>query len=92
MAPTIHSDGAALLIRKLLPSSKPKRVFIGDVVVIRDPKDTQRACLRRLAAVEGDEIISTDEKDKPFVLAHNQCWVLADNQVLYMSAVHRSDI
>ncbi|KQJ81509.1 hypothetical protein BRADI_5g01186v3 [Brachypodium distachyon] len=28
------------------------------------------------------EIVSTDEKDEPFVLDKDQCWVLAENQVL----------
>ncbi|KAG9145003.1 hypothetical protein Leryth_017461 [Lithospermum erythrorhizon] len=36
--------------------------------------------VRRLAAVEGDEMISTDEKDEPFVLEKDECWVVADNE------------
>ncbi|XP_072995555.1 mitochondrial ATP-independent inner membrane protease subunit 2-like isoform X2 [Typha latifolia] len=32
-----------------------------------------------LAAIEGYEMVSTDEKDEPFVLEKDQCWVLSDN-------------
>uniref|UniRef100_A0A0A9GSQ0 Uncharacterized protein n=1 Tax=Arundo donax TaxID=35708 RepID=A0A0A9GSQ0_ARUDO len=32
------------------------------------------------AAIEGDEMVSIDEKDEPFVLGNNQCWVLEDNR------------
>ncbi|XP_047953944.1 uncharacterized protein LOC125200318 [Salvia hispanica] len=35
-----------------------------------------------LAAVEGHEMASTDEKDEPFILEDNECWVLADNEDL----------
>ncbi|CAL4967564.1 unnamed protein product [Urochloa decumbens] len=59
MVPTIHKDGATVLVRKLLDYPSPM-----------------------LAAVEGCEMVSTDEKDEPFILAHNHCWVLADNQSL----------
>ncbi|TYI20583.1 hypothetical protein ES332_A07G248400v1 [Gossypium tomentosum] len=35
-----------------------------------------------LAATEGYEMVSNDEKDEPFVLEKDQCWVLADNDKL----------
>lgn len=38
--------------------------------------------MRRLAAIEGYEMLSTDEKDEPFVLEQDECWVLADNESL----------
>ncbi|KAL6591466.1 hypothetical protein ACP70R_049969 [Stipagrostis hirtigluma subsp. patula] len=81
MAPAIHSNGAAVLVRKLLRETNPMPLFVGDVVVVRDPEDSQ-FLIRRLAAIEGCEMVSTDENDTPFVLAHNNCWVLADNQSL----------
>jgi hypothetical protein len=31
---------------------------------------------------------STDEKDEPFVLEKDQCWVLADNQALKPKVIY----
>jgi len=33
-----------------------------------------------LGAIGGCEMVSTDEKDEPFVLARDQCWRQLDNQ------------
>lgn len=38
--------------------------------------------VRRLAAIEGCAMCSKDEKEEPFVLEKNQCWVLSDNENL----------
>ncbi|GMP99392.1 hypothetical protein CsSME_00046876 [Camellia sinensis var. sinensis] len=81
MAPTIVGQGGTLLVRKL-PSTDPTRVFVGDVVVVKDPVNTDNYLVRRLAAIEGYEMVSTDEKDEPFVLEKDQCWVLSDNENL----------
>eukprot|EP00257_Ricinus_communis_P022793 XP_015582623.1 uncharacterized protein LOC8275979 isoform X3 [Ricinus communis] len=59
-----------------------RHVFVGDVVVVKDPDNTDNFLVRRLAAVEGYEMVSSDEKDEPFVLENDQCWVLADNEKL----------
>ncbi|XP_044501125.1 uncharacterized protein LOC123222428 [Mangifera indica] len=79
MAPTIGGKVGTLLVRKL-PSADPTRVFVGDVVVLKDPEKSDNYLVRRLAAIEGYEMVSTDEKDEPFVLEKDQCWVLADNE------------
>lgn len=55
---------------------------MGDVVVVKDPEKSDNLLVRRLAAVEGYEMVSKDEKDEPFVLKKDQCWVLADNDTL----------
>ncbi|GAB4841726.1 hypothetical protein Ancab_022448 [Ancistrocladus abbreviatus] len=81
MAPTIGKDGRTLLVRKI-PAADPVRVFIGDVVVLKDPDKPDDYLVRRLAAVEGYEMVSKDEKDEPFMLEKDQCWVLADNEAL----------
>ncbi|XP_061375309.1 mitochondrial ATP-independent inner membrane protease subunit 2-like [Gastrolobium bilobum] len=81
MAPTIDGKGATLLVRKL-PTADPTRVFVGDVVVLKDPEKPDKYLVRRLTAVEGYEMISTDEKDEPFVLEKDQCWVVAENEKL----------
>ncbi|KAG2719157.1 hypothetical protein I3760_03G256400 [Carya illinoinensis] len=81
MAPTIGAQGGTLLVRKL-PATDPTRVFVGDVVVLKDPQNSDNYIVRRLAAIEGYEMVSKDEKDEPFVLEKDQCWVLADNENL----------
>ncbi|EYU17923.1 hypothetical protein ABFS82_14G205300 [Erythranthe guttata] len=81
MAPTIGTNGGTLLVRKI-PAADPTKVYVGDVVVLKDPTDTDKYLVRRLAAVEGYELASTDKDEEPFVLENNQCWVLADNEDL----------
>ncbi|KAJ4957259.1 hypothetical protein NE237_014042 [Protea cynaroides] len=81
MVPTIGGQGGTLLVRKL-PITDPTRVFVGDVVVLKDPEKSDNYLVRRLAAVEGYEMVSTDEKDEPFVLENDQCWVVSDNDSL----------
>lgn len=81
MAPTVGGQGGTLLVRKL-PAADPTRVFVGDVVVLKDPQKSDNYLVRRLAAIEGYEMASTDEKDEAFVLEKDQCWVLADNEDL----------
>lgn len=54
-------------------------VFIGDAVVLKDPNNSDKYLVRRLAAVGGTEMVSGDEKEEPFVLGKDQCWVTAEN-------------
>ncbi|XP_038971226.1 uncharacterized protein LOC120104375 [Phoenix dactylifera] len=79
MTPTITGDGGTLLVRKL-PFPAPTQVFVGDVVLLKDPEKPDDYLVRRLAAIEGYEMLSTDEKDTPFILEKDQCWVLSDNE------------
>ncbi|KAH9785402.1 hypothetical protein KPL71_009939 [Citrus sinensis] len=79
MAPVMGGLGGTLLVRKL-PAADPKRVSVGDVVVMKDPEKSDNYIVRRLAAIQGYEMVSTDEKDEPFVLDKDECWVLADNE------------
>ncbi|KAI4301091.1 hypothetical protein L6164_034407 [Bauhinia variegata] len=82
MAPTIAGKEVTLLVRKLPTANLPTRVSVGDVVVLKDPENQDNYLIRRLAATEGHEMASTDEKDEPFVLESDECWVLADNENL----------
>ncbi|XP_044492335.1 uncharacterized protein LOC123216046 [Mangifera indica] len=91
MAPIIGGQGGTLLVRKL-PAADPMHVFIGDVVVLKDPEKSENYLVRRLAAIEGYEMVSTDEKDEPFVLEKDQCWVLADNENIKPEEAHDSRI
>ncbi|GLT57286.1 hypothetical protein SLA2020_302690 [Shorea laevis] len=81
MAPTMGAHGRTLLVRKI-PDADTFHVFVGDVVVVKDPENLNNHLVRRLAAVEGYEMVSTAEKDEPFTLEEDQCWVLADNDKL----------
>ena len=51
-------------------------------MLLKDPEKSDNFLVRRLAAIEGYEMVSTDEKDDPFVLHKDECWVLADNDKL----------
>uniref|UniRef100_A0A1J3F2K4 Mitochondrial inner membrane protease subunit 1 n=1 Tax=Noccaea caerulescens TaxID=107243 RepID=A0A1J3F2K4_NOCCA len=79
MAPTMGTNDNTLLVRKL-PYVDTRYVFVGDAVVLKDPNETNKYLVRRLAALEGSEMISSDEKDEPFVLEKDQCWVVAENK------------
>ncbi|KAJ4878899.1 Peptidase S24/S26A/S26B/S26C family protein [Raphanus sativus] len=80
MAPTMGAhDNNTLLVRKL-PDVDTRYVSVGDAVVLKDPNETHKYLVRRLAALEGSEMVSSDEKEEPFVLEKDQCWVVADNQ------------
>lgn len=49
---------------------------------MKDPEKSNNYLVRRLAAIEGYEMVSTDPTDEPFVLENGKCWVLADNKDL----------
>ncbi|XP_051141975.1 uncharacterized protein LOC127258935 isoform X2 [Andrographis paniculata] len=70
-----------LLVRKIA-AADPRRVRIGDVVVLKDPANPNNYLVRRVAAVEGHEMVSDNPDDDSFVLARDHCWVLADNKRL----------
>lgn len=90
MSPTLSGQGGSLLVRRL-PTADPRKVFVGDVVALKDPQNPDNCIVRRLAAVEGDEMVSTDEKDEPFVLENDQCWVVSDNESLSPKVLEAAD-
>lgn len=51
-------------------------------MLLKDPDNEKNHIVRRLAATEGYEMLSTDANDETFVLEKDQCWVLADNEKL----------
>lgn len=81
MAPIITSQGGTLLVRKMA-FPVPTQVFVGDVVMLKNPEKPDDYLVRRLAAIEGYEMVSREEKDEPFILEKDQCWVLSDNEAL----------
>jgi hypothetical protein len=70
-----------LVIRRLNPSPPTflNRVHVNDVVVIQDPNDDRRKYVRRIAAMEGTEVVSDAPGDQPFRIPDNHCWVLREN-------------
>lgn len=78
MEPTFSAEGEKLLVRKI-PIPSTRSLFVGDVVLLKDPFDSNLERVSRIAAVEGDEMVSINENDKPFELEKGACWVLCDN-------------
>jgi len=54
-------------------------VFVGDVVMLEDPDNPQRELVRRVAALEGEEMLSSNDNEEGFKLQPGTCWVLCDN-------------
>lgn len=80
MRPTIR--GEKLLVRRIAAPGA-WNVHVDDVVLFRVPEEEEgRTEVRRVAAAEGHEMLSTSEEDEPFRLPHGTCWVLADNEEL----------
>jgi hypothetical protein len=90
LSPGTAASNAAretLIIRRLnaLPTAKlpyamlHDGVNVDDVVVIQDPNDERRKYVRRVAALEGAEMVSEDESEQPFRIPPDHCWVLRDN-------------
>ncbi|KAK6929769.1 hypothetical protein RJ641_003863 [Dillenia turbinata] len=81
MTPIIGEQGGSMLVHKL-PVAELGQAFVRDVVLLKDPQNLDKYLVRRLVAVEGYEMASTDEKDEPFVLEKEQCRVLSENKSL----------
>ncbi|MCO5574483.1 hypothetical protein L7F22_028268 [Adiantum nelumboides] len=77
MEPTIHS-GEKVLVRKI-PFPSTRSLFVGDVVLLKDPSNADLERMSRIAAMEGEEMVSTSESDMPFEIEKGACWVLLDN-------------
>jgi hypothetical protein len=96
MAPTLNAAAAAdpggghaeRLLLRLLPRPAPRRsLFDGDVVAFRSPiagpvldGAEPPLMVRRVAALEGDEMASDDPEDAEFLVPRGHVWVLADNE------------
>lgn len=89
MAPLFNADigdmttaADRLVIRRLSGNTQSflNRVYVNDVVVIRDPNDARRKYVRRISALEGAHMASDNEDDTPFRVPPRHCWVERDNQ------------
>lgn len=83
MLPTLNTKAGAeqpggsqsvdTLLMRLLPRATAASVFTGDIVAFtsplaRQPQQDQNVLVRRVAAIEGAEMISDDSDDVPFNL------------------------
>lgn len=77
MVPTLNARAASAptalenLLLRLIPRPSSKNVFVGDVVALNSPlhaPDAQNVLIRRVAAMEGDEMVSDDPEDEPFFI------------------------
>ncbi len=48
--------------------------------MLKDPDDPERELVRRVAALEGEEMVSSNDDDEGFKLEPGTCWVLCDNE------------
>lgn len=87
MTPLLNADASdmqgkhdRLVIRRLSGSTQSfmNRVYVNDVVVIRDPNDDRRKYVRRVAALEGARLVSK-HGDPPLRVPPSHCWVERDN-------------
>ncbi|KAL8530292.1 hypothetical protein ACS0TY_007357 [Phlomoides rotata] len=79
--PKLGTQGGTLLVRKL-PELNPTTYDVGDVVVLKDPANLDNILVRRVAAIEGYEMVPIHKKDRLFILVEDQCWIRADNYSL----------
>jgi inner membrane protease subunit 1 len=93
MSPTLNSSGLTepgaveSFLLRLIPRPKAYRtIFDGDVVALNSPlsgpRDAHHVIVRRVAALEGDEMVSDDPECEPFRIPKDHAWVLADNETL----------
>lgn len=69
-----------LVIRRLSGATQSflNRVYVNDVVVIRDPNDDRRKYVRRIAALEGAQLLNK-YGEPPLQIPADHCWVQRDN-------------
>eukprot|EP00898_Chlorokybus_atmophyticus_P006463 jgi/Chlat1/6818/Chrsp51S06503 len=77
MAPTC--TGKDRLLVRSIPRPSTRNVFVGDCVALKSPLKDGEHMVRRVVAIEGDEMVSSEESQEPFQLDRDLCWVLADN-------------
>ena len=85
MVPALNAKAASdpsavekLLIR-LFPRPSFRDLYVGDTVALQSPLSAeQQIMVRRLAAIEGEEMISDDTDTESWSLSEGHCWVLSE--------------
>ena len=94
MSPTLNfgvasgSVGEAVLVRKLV--SARGRVFVGDVVAFRSPADSRALLVRRIAALEGHDMESSDPAEEGFRCATVSVFIVVLHVYAYTAHAPRT--
>ena len=84
MAPTLLASAPPDAVETLLVRRLPQPahdVHRGDVVALRHPEASDGALLvRRVVALPGDTLVSSDEDAEAVALQPGMCWVTRDNE------------
>lgn len=86
-AETSTSSAVDSLLLRLLPRASSRQVFTGDVVAFNSPLSQQQehgVLVRRIAASEGDEMVSDHADDQPFNLPAGKHTAQIETQNLQM--------
>lgn len=78
---TDNTDVEKLVVRHIARPSV-RNVAVGDVVAFNNPLsigESSHVMVRRVAALEGQEMVSDAPEDEAFTIPPGHCWVLADN-------------
>jgi hypothetical protein len=67
MAPALGGVSPEALLVRHLPHVDASTVHRGDVIVLRSPSPPPEVLVRRIVALEGDEMVSELPGDEPFV-------------------------
>jgi hypothetical protein len=99
MAPTLNAKIATdanayeRLVMRTISRPSPRSVSVGDIVAFQSPiaspgsQMEHNVMVRRIAALEGHEMISESAADDAFKIPPGHCWLLADNEAMAPPAV-----
>lgn len=77
---TTDPSAVEKLLVRLFPRPSFKDLYPGDTVAVQSPLSAeQQVLVRRLAAVEGEEMVSDDADLKSWSLPEGHCWVLTED-------------
>lgn len=85
---TTDASAVEKLLVRLFPRPSFKDLYVGDTVALQSPLSAeQQVLVRRLAAVEGEEMVSDATETESWPLSQGQCWVLSEVETFNPSEV-----
>lgn len=85
---TTDASAVEKLLVRLFPRPSFKDLHVGDTVALQSPLSAEQQILvRRLAAVEGEEMVSDEAEVQSWPLPEGQCWVLSEAESFKASEV-----
>ena len=77
---TTDPSAVEKLLVRLFPRPSFKNLYAGDTVALQSPLSAeQQVLVRRLAAVEGEEMVSDEADLQSWSLPEGHCWVLTED-------------